>query len=300
MVYEIPKNLKYEEKLIFNLSIKQAFWVGLFGFLITTIFLKMPLLFEVKVALGVLLGALGIGFAFLNFFTHARNIFRFVSWPRKLGYMDKQMAKFVDVKKIEYDAIYLKNGSVKAILQVQPINFHILSKKQQEAIMLAYRDFLNSLDFPIQIVMRTVNLSLDDYLEQLEVRVRKQKNERLLEQFKGFREFMEEYIEQNAVKNRLFYIIIPGEKSNFRKKKEQILNQLEIRVKLCQEKLSNCNLVTKRLSTNELVSLLSTYFEGFVEAENEYQSALTLLEQQGSVVPNQNTTKNSEKEACSA
>ena len=111
---------------------------------------------------------------------------------------------------------------------------------------------------------------------------------------------MENFIEENAVKNRLFYIIIPSEKNGFRSKKDQRLNQLNIRIKLCQEKLSNCNLVTKRLGTNELVSLLSTYFEGFVECGNEYQSALTLLERSGNVVPKVNAVTKRAEEPCSA
>lgn len=282
MSYEIPKNLKYSEKIIFNLSLVQAGWIGLFGLLATGIFTKTPLPFEIKVASVIVLGLLGAGFAFFDLRKHLATLIGFLLKPRRLGYLDKRMAGFLDVKKIESDSIYLKKGSIKAVVQVQPINFHILSKKQKEAIINAYRDFLNSLDFPIQIVMRTVNLNLDDYLQQLELRVRTQKKEQLLAQFNEFQEFMRDYIEKNAVKNRLFYIIIPFEKSG-----KNAQSQLDIRVKLCQEKLKSCNLVTKRLNTNELISLLSSYFEGFVEAENEYQSAITLLERQESVVPNQ-------------
>ena len=194
-----------------------------------------------------------------------------------MGYLDKKMEKFLQVKKIENNAVFLKDGSIKAIIQIQPINFRILSTKHQQSIIQAFKDFLNSLDFPIQIVVRTVNLSIDDYLQKLEQTVRLQKKEKLLEQFNEFQEFMREYIEKNAVKNRLFYIVIPAEKSVF-SKIDDALSQLEIRAKLCMDKLANCNLVTKRLSSNELVSLLSTYFEGFIEVENEYQSLITILE----------------------
>jgi len=278
MTYEIPKNLKYEEKIIFNLSIWQALWVGLFGFLIVTIFYRLPVLFEIKLGLSIILGLLGLGFAFFDFHTHTKNIGGFILHPRELGYMDKRMNKFLDVKEIKNDSIYLKNGSVKAVMQVQPINFHILSTKQQQAIIQAYKDFLNSLDFPIQIVMRTVNLSLDEYLKKLETRVKQQKKEKLLQQFNEFQDFMKEYIEEHAVKNRLFYIVIPSENNSPLNKKGNSLEQLSIRAKLCQEKLQNCNLVTKRLDTDELVSLLSTYFEGFIETENQYQSIITILE----------------------
>lgn len=278
MAYEIPKNLKYQEKILFNLSIWQALWVGLFGVLIGIVFFKTPLIFELKVVLGIVFGIIGLGFAFFDLKNHLKTVSSFVFKPRQLGYLDKKMNGFLSVKKIVGDTIFLKNGSTKAIIQIQPINFHILSTKQREAIISAYKDFLNSLDFPIQITMRTVNLSLNDYLKELELKVKLQKNEKLLTQFSEFQEFLQNYIENNAVKNRLFYLIVPSEKNKLLNNETAQLEELEIRVKLCMQKLSNCNLATKRLSTNELVSLLSTYFEGFIEAENQYQSMLTILE----------------------
>lgn len=293
VAYEIPKELRYEEKILFNLSLPQAGWMGLFGLLVLMVFLKTPLIFEAKLVLVIIFGLLGIGFAFFDMKTHLATGIGFLITPRQMGYLDRKMASFLSVKKIEDDSVYLKDGSVKAIIQVQPINFHILSKKHQEAIVNAYKDSLNSLDFPIQIVMRTVNLNLDDYLRQLEVKVKNQKKEQLLVQFNEFQEFMREYIERNAVKNRLFYIVIPFSGKD-------AVSQLDIRVDLCQNKLKNCNLMTKRLNTNELVSLLSSYFEGFIETGNGYQSALTILERKESVVPKQKGRELPPKTGCSA
>jgi hypothetical protein len=67
MSYEIPKNLKYEEKVIFNLSLRQAMWLG--GFIIPAviIMLKSPLDLEYNAVMALLLVGLGLGFAFLNF-----------------------------------------------------------------------------------------------------------------------------------------------------------------------------------------------------------------------------------------
>ena len=278
MSYEIPKELKYEEKIIFNLTIWQSLWLGFFSIIAAIIFLRTPLEFEIKIVAGIFLLIAGAGFAFLDLKSHLLSLFAFVSRPMEIGYLDKKMAQFLDVKNIADDVVYLKNGHAKAIVHVQPINFHILSARQQQAIIGAFKDFLNSLDFPIQIVVRTVNLSLDDYLQSLEMKVRMKKNEKLLVQFNEFQEFVREYIDKNSVKNRLFYIVVPGGANSPFGNKETDLRQLDIRVKLCMDKLQNCKLTTKRLSTNELVSLLSTYFEGFIEVGNEYMSMLTILE----------------------
>ncbi|MFA6269550.1 MAG: hypothetical protein WC652_07055 [archaeon] len=279
MSYEIPKNLKYEEKFFFNLSLSQAGWIGLFGTIGATIFLKTPFPFEVKAALGLVFLGLGGGFAFFNLREHLTTFGNYFLRPRELGYLSKQMESFIEVSRIADSTAYLSNGSAKAILQVQPLNFHILDIKHQQAIISAYKDFLNSLDFPIQIVMRTVNLSLEEYLKTLELKVKKSKNEKIHKQFVDFKEFVTTFIDNHAVKNRLFYIIIPAEEKN----PKYILSQLDIRVTLCQEKLKACNLITKRLNTNELVSMLSSYFEGFIENGTGYLSMLSILEKQKGV-----------------
>src|SRR3989344_256977 len=215
MGYEIPKNLKYEEKIVFNLSFWQACSLGLFGFLGAIIFLKTPLIFEIKAGIAIIFAGIGVGFAFFNLKEHAGNATTFLFKPRQISYMDKEMEKFVEAKSIKENLITLNNGAIKAVLQIQPINFHILSTRQQQAIVSAYKDFLNSLDFPIQIVMRTVNLSLDEYLKHLEMKVKKSKNKKLETQFNDFQTFLRNYIEEHAVKNRLFYIVIPSEEKNF-------------------------------------------------------------------------------------
>jgi hypothetical protein len=201
MAYEIPKNLKYEEKIFFNLSLAQAGWLGLFGVIGATIFLKSPLDFEVKTALGLLFAGIGAGFAFFNLKEHLITFGNYFLRPQELGYLSMEMEGFTEVTRISDNTVYLSNGSAKAILQVQPINFHILDQRHQQSIISAYKDFLNSLDFPVQIVMRTVNLSLEEYLKTLEIKVKKSKKEKLHKQFADFKEFVTTFIENHAVKN---------------------------------------------------------------------------------------------------
>ncbi|VVB76113.1 PrgI family protein [uncultured archaeon] len=280
MSYEIPKNLKYEEKVIFNLSLWQAGSIGICAGIAAIIVFKTPLPIEVSGTIALLFVAIGGGLAFFNLKEYALNFAKFIFKPRQFGYLDKEMKKFIEISSVEENAIFLSNGLIKAIIQIQPINFHILSPRHQEAIISAYKDFLNSLDFPVQIVMRTVNLSIEEYLFKLEQRAKKTKNEKIKTQFNEFQEFVRKYIDEHAVKNRLFYIVIPSNE----KKRIDALNQLSIRATLCQEKLKNCNLTTKRLSTNELISMFSSYFEGFIENSNEYRSVLTFLDQKRRVI----------------
>ena len=283
MPYEIPQNLKYKEKIAFNLTFEQMAWLGVFGAIAAIIYLKTSLPFPIKESLALLTASIGCGFAFLKFTEHLKTFRTYKKSINKAGYFDQKMRQLVDVKKIEKDVIFLKDGSMRALLQITPLNFSMLSKNEQQAIIKAYKDFLNSLDFTVQITARTVNLSLETYLRTLHEKAIQSKNEKLVEQFESFREFLNQFIEQNAVKDRLFYLVIPNSQENrislfkSRQKTEQALKELDIRVKLCQQKLKRCNLLTRRLNSEELTSLMASFFHGFIEAQNQYLFPTTML-----------------------
>ncbi len=283
MPYEIPQNLKYKEKIAFNLTFEQMAWLGVFGTIAAIIYLKTGLPFPIKEGIALLIASIGCGFAFLNFTEHLKTFRTYKKSINKAGYFDPKMRQLVDVKKIEKDVIFLKDGSMRALLQITPLNFSMLSKNEQQAIIKAYKDFLNSMDFTVQIVARTVNLSLESYLRTLHEKAVQSKNEKLVEQFESFREFLNQFIEQNAVKDRLFYLVIPNSQENgiflfkSQQKTEQSLKELDIRVKLCQQKLKKCNLLTKHLNSEELTSLMASFFHGFIEAQNEYFFPTTML-----------------------
>lgn len=283
MPYEIPQNLKYKEKIAFNLTFEQLAWLGSFGIVSAAVYLKTELLFPLKEIISLLPASLGAGFAFFGLSKHLKTLAEFKKGIGRAGYFDKKMRQLVDVKKVEQDTIFLKDGSLRAVLQVTPLNFSMLSKNEQQAIIKAYKDFLNSLDFTVQIVARTVNLSLESYLRTLHEKAIQSKNQSLVEQFESFREFLNQFIQQNAVKDRLFYLVVPASQENsfnlFQSKQKtgQSLKQLDIRASLCQQKLKKCNLLTRRLNTEELVSLLASFFHGFIEAQNQYLYPATML-----------------------
>ncbi len=284
MAYEIPAPLRYEEKVLFGLSIWQSLWIALFASIALVVFIKTSIPAEGKAICAALLCIAAIGFAFFNLKAHLLSALGFFSRPREFGYFDAQMRKFMEVEKIERETVFMKNGSAKAILQARPINFNILSHSEKQAIISAYRDFLNSLDFPIQIAMRTVDLSMEDYLSRLEVRARQSKDEKIYRQFLEFSEFTKRHIAEKGAKNRLFYIILSyqqagkiGTAIDKEKALSASLESLANRAKLCAQKLHNCNITTKRLSDSELAALLAGYFDCFVDVKEDYLGSVTSL-----------------------
>ena len=132
--------------------------------------------------------------------------------------------------------------------------------------------------------------------------VYKLNNAELEKQFESFREFVQNFISENSVKNRLFYVVVPyspysktlplkdfitGIKNLFSKEKEQSsfqlnkeisLNQLDVRAELCTEKLKRCGLFVKRLNNEKILSVMGSFFDSYIETENDYFSPMTMLE----------------------
>lgn len=115
----------------------------------------------------------------------------------------------LDIEDICDDLVILKDGSCCLILSVSAVNFGLLSEKEQEATIFAYAGLLNSLTFPIQILIRSQKKDVSSYLRLLQTEENKQKNEKLKMQIQKYRAFIEATVKENKVLDKKFYIIIP-------------------------------------------------------------------------------------------
>lgn len=115
----------------------------------------------------------------------------------------------LDIADIIDDLVILKNGGVALVLQTTAVNFGLLSETEQDAIIYAYGALLNSLNFPIQIVIRSRRMDISSYLDLLRQQEEKQTNENLRYQIKKYRHFVASIIKENRVLDKKFYIVIP-------------------------------------------------------------------------------------------
>jgi len=242
-MYEIPQQLEYKEKIIFGLTFSQLAYAFAF-FPIAFFFLfKLNASLAVRFFLAMFPVCIGIGFIFFDLGTQLK---KWLIWFRLRELKKKEkIEQFFSIKKIEDNLIYTQKEKL-AVLKIDSINFQIKPKKEQETITLAFQRFLNSLDFPVQILMTTENLSMKDYLDSLETRV---KDENSKEIFNEYKEHMQKMITENSVSNRNFYIVIP-EKTD-----------IDIQIKICEERLHGLNLRTHRLHDKQLKSLLMQVFD---------------------------------------
>src|SRR3990167_5775575 len=80
------------------------------------------------------------------------------------------------IAEIRDNTVVLKNGGLRAVLKISSMNFNLKSEAEQNAIVYSYQSFLNTLEFPLQIVVRSRKLDLDTYLEKLRKMGEQQKN----------------------------------------------------------------------------------------------------------------------------
>src|SRR3989338_2926156 len=117
--------------------------------------------------------------------------------------------QFLDIAEIKEDTVVLKDGTLRSVILVSSINFSLKSPDEQEAIIGAYVQFLNGLDFPMQIVVQSRKLNINDYLMRLEERERDQKNELLKIQTADYRSFVKELVQLGDIMSKHFYIVVP-------------------------------------------------------------------------------------------
>lgn len=114
------------------------------------------------------------------------------------------------IEDIKDNLIILKDGSCALAMSLSSVNFDLLSEREQEAIIYAYGGLLNSLTFPIQVMVRSQRKDISSYLETLEKQETKKANSPLLVKLiNSYRKFVAEMVKKNNVLDKKFYVVIP-------------------------------------------------------------------------------------------
>ncbi len=121
----------------------------------------------------------------------------------------KSTQSFLKMREIKNDTVVLENGELRAVITVSSTNFDLKSQDEQNSIIFNFQRFLNSLEFPIQILMQSRKMEIGGYIEKLKKLAQKQTNELLRVQTTEYIEFINRLIENASIMNKNFYIIVP-------------------------------------------------------------------------------------------
>jgi hypothetical protein len=129
--------------------------------------------------------------------------------PRQIRPKAPSTQKFMDVWEIKDDVVILRNGTIRSALLVSSMNFALKSDEEQAAVIQAYTQFLNTLDFPLQIVIQSRKLNIDPYLDNLKVVAKAQTNELLKMQTQEYITYVRELVELADIMSKHFYVVVP-------------------------------------------------------------------------------------------
>jgi len=115
----------------------------------------------------------------------------------------------VPISDIREGVVILKNGSIRLVLEISAINFELRSAEEQTAILQGFQRFLNSVDFPLQIVVGSRELNIETYLKTIDGIVESTENELLKIQASEYSRFIKELSSLSNIMSKKFYAIIP-------------------------------------------------------------------------------------------
>jgi len=113
------------------------------------------------------------------------------------------------VREVMEDLIITKNGTVSMVIQTSSINFDLLAEYEQDSKIYAFAGLLNSLNFRIQILIRTRRIDITNYIDYLKSQKDKTMSEGLQKQLGIYTLFIRKLISENDVLDKSFFIVIP-------------------------------------------------------------------------------------------
>lgn len=197
---------------------------------------------------------------------------------------DKSTQDFIPIQEIRDGVIILKGGGMRAVVLATSINFALKSADEQNSVMMQFQNFLNSLDFSVQISIQSKKLDIRPYIALLEDRYKEQVTELMKIQVREYIEFIKAFVDSTNIMSKSFFVVVPYDppavtaSSNpvsgiFGQKKtgaqtaqssadafKEYRTQLEQRVAVVEQGLVRCGVRAAELGTEEIVELFYKIF----------------------------------------
>ena len=166
--------------------------------------------------------------------------------------------KQIDIEGVWDGILMLPGKQYRIALQVSSVNFELKSEAEQDALIETYQSFLNSLSYPMQILVRIRELDLDKYLEEFKESVADEKEEIYKTQVQNYSEFVESLVVTNKILARNFYVVIPfiGSDTNF----DIVKEQLSIYSDMVAKGLARLGIHCHKLTSLELLDLFYSFY----------------------------------------
>jgi hypothetical protein len=196
----------------------------------------------------------------------------------------KPSQDFVPIEQVRDGILVLKDGSVRTVLMASTVNMVLKSSDEQIAILSQFENFLNSLDFSLQIFIQSRELDIRPYLKLLEQQLEHQESELMKIQIREYIEFVKNFVDGSSIMTKGFYVVIPynppslnvstssgGITAIFKTQKkdtteislqlfEEYRSQIEQRVSVITQGLARTGVHVAQLGTEEVIELFYRMF----------------------------------------
>jgi hypothetical protein len=204
--------------------------------------------------------------------------------------------EFVPIEEIRDGVIVMKDGGMRGIILASSVNFSLKGEEEKTAILLQFQDFLNSLDFSIQIFIESRKLDIRPYLALLENQKKNQVNSLMKIQIQEYVEFIKNFTDNTNIMTKNFFVVVPYTPAFFQNKGgmmgslmpakknteattkseaetfEENRTQLEQRLAAVEQGLIRCGIRVARLGTEEIIEV---FYKIFNPGETEKPIQLT-------------------------
>lgn len=193
---------------------------------------------------------------------------------------------FVPVREVRDGVAILNDGGLRGVLMASSLNFALKSEDEQNAFILQFQSFFNSLDFSVQIYIQSRELDIRPYIETLEEAHKKTMDDLMRIQIREYIEFIKSFVEGADIMTKHFFVVVPytpavvninkgissslpwNKKSKDSKEKkksgktefEENVSQLDQRLAIVQQGLVRTGVRTVQLDTEEVIELLYKIF----------------------------------------
>ena len=116
--------------------------------------------------------------------------------------------QFIEIEEIQDDVILMKDYSAALVIEVSAVNFWLLSSEEQTSIIYAYASLLNSLSFPLQILIISKKMDISSYLDYLDQKINKVTDQLIKTRLQSYKEFIKIIVKKNTVLEKRFFFII--------------------------------------------------------------------------------------------
>jgi type IV secretory pathway VirB4 component len=179
--------------------------------------------------------------------------------------------RFLEIEDIKEGVVILRDRTLRGVLMVSSINFALKSEEEQAAIIYQFQNFLNSLDFPIQILIQSRRVNITGYLDKIKSLEEKQPNELLKYQTREYHKFVQSLVGRGDIYTKTFFVVVPFYPSEILVGKKQAVSltdelfqkakvQLWQRLEFVAMGLKRCGLQCTPLNTLELIELFWSFY----------------------------------------